>query len=130
MTKIIVSPRGESIIAESILKESIDGYASKVKVVKDYLNNHFVKAYADQVNDFGEYTQKPMVLPLDTKKQPVEKPISAVVEDGKEGELFYQLQYKFQKILSPKEERDKFLKQVIKDWYDNKISTSDTLTQY
>ena len=45
-------------------------------------------------------------------------------------QLFYMVQERFKNILSDKNERDKFLKQVIKDWYAKKITKNGNLTKY
>ena len=45
-------------------------------------------------------------------------------------QLFYIIQDEFKNIISDKEARDNFLKQIIKDWYNKKISKNNTLTAY
>ena len=46
----------------------------------------------------------------------------AVMKNMSDKQLFFMLQNKFYKMFSEPDERDKFLKQIIKDWYYDKIS--------
>ena len=43
-------------------------------------------------------------------------------------QLFFMLQNKYQKMFADTDERDKFLKQIIKDWYYDKITNSGMLS--
>ena len=53
-----------------------------------------------------------------------------IVKTLTEVQLFYIIQDQFKKILSDKKERDKFIIQVLKDWYNNKISKNYSLSVY
>jgi hypothetical protein len=65
---------------------------------------------------------KQVVAWLDDYKQ--------IVKTLTDVQLFYIIQDQFKNILSDKESRDKFLKQVIKDWYNHKISKNNSLSVY
>ena len=65
------------------------------------------------------------------------KTISIVALKGNDGgilknmndkQLFYMLQDKFQHLYSDTVRRDNLLKQIIKDWYKNRISKDGILT--
>lgn len=125
--KIIkLSPSGEKVLAEAIINEYTD--FSKEGAVVKYLNAHYAKPLgkitAQQENEFGEYVEKPMVVPLDANLQPVENKALTLEQ------LFERLQYRFQKLFADKTERDTFLKQVIDDWYYNNISKFGSLSKY
>ena len=119
--KIILSTRGEKILTESILNEISD--FSKEGSVISYLDSHYVRADIDKPNEFGELTKQPMVVALDSRKQPSE--ITLTLD-----QLFERLQFKFQKIIGDTSERDAFLHQVIDDWYYKRVSKNGSLTKY
>lgn len=110
-------------LINNIIKEEINLYSNKVKLITDYLNSHFIKADYDTIDKSGEIVNKPLVILLNNKRQPTDFHIT--LQD-----LFYRIQYKFQHILSNSSERDKFIKQIILDWYQNKISSNYNLSKY
>lgn len=99
------------------------GYANKVNIIKNYLDKNFIKADFESLNDKGDLEKQNLVIMLDSRKQPTEHRLT--LED-----LYYKLQYKFQKILANKEERNKFIWNVINDWFNNKISKYGNLSKY
>ena len=119
--KIILSTRGEKILTESILNEVSD--FTKEGSVISYLDSHYVRADVDKPNEFGELKKQPMVVALDSRKQPSE--ITLTLD-----QLFERLQFKFQKIIGDTSERDSFLHQVIDDWYYKRVSKNGSLTKY
>ena len=70
----------------------------------------------------GKPQVKQVVAWLDDYKQ--------IVKTLTEVQLFYIIQDQFKKIISDKKERDKFLIQVLKDWYNNKITKNYSLSVY
>lgn len=92
----------------------------KVKIVKRYLDNNFKRAKMPIVGEDGY----PKMMEL----------VGMIGADGNicknmtAQQLFYLLQDKFQHIYSDRDKRDKFLKQIIKDWYNNRISKEGLLS--
>ena len=123
MKKIIINENAEKKIVELLLNESM-GYANKVKIIKNFLDANFFKADYDEFNsEECKNLSSPLVIPKNTKKGASEK--SFTLE-----QLYYMLQYKYQNIISNKEERNKFIWNVINDWYYNKITNNNNLSKY
>lgn len=122
MVTIKITERQERLILKSVLDEEYGGWSDKVKTVKDYLDQHFSRASATLIGDDGKPENKEVVAWLDDNKQ--------IVKTLTDVQLFYVIQDEFKNIISDKEARDNFLKQVIKDWYSHKISKNNTLSAY
>ena len=123
MKKIIISEEKEHIIyEEAMLQEMFGGWGEKVKAVKDYLDKNFARAAATIFGEDGKPQIKQVVAWLDDYKQ--------IVKTLTDVQLFYIIQDQFKKILPDKQERDKFIIQVLKDWYNNKISKNYSLSVY
>lgn len=122
MKKIVINENIEKKIINIIVNEGI-GYANKVKIIKNYLDNNFIKADYETLNDKGDLQKQNFVIMLDSRKQPTEHRMS--IED-----LYYKLQYKFQKILANKDERNIFLWNTVNDWFNNKITKYNNLSKY
>jgi len=122
MKTIIIKESQENKIKESAVNEIYGGLGDKVKAVKDYLDNHFSRANATVMGKDGRPEIKQVVAWLDDYKQ--------IIKTLTDVQLFYVIQDQFKNILSDKEERDKFIKQVIKDWYNHKISKNNSLSVY
>jgi hypothetical protein len=123
MKKIIISEDKEHLLyEEAMLEEMFGGWGDKVKVIKDYLDKNFARAAATMFGEDGKPQIKQVVAWLDDYKQ--------VVKTLTEVQLFYIIQDQFKKIISDKKERDKFLIQVLKDWYNNKITKNYSLSVY
>lgn len=122
MKTIVITEKQAGLIQKEILKESLIGDLSqKVLIIKNYLDKNFVRAdYTDM--ESGEPQSKGIVGWLNGEKE--------VVKTLTDVQLFYFLQEKYKNILPDKEDRDGFLKQVIKDWYNHKISKNGTLSVY
>ena len=104
------------------MSEEVGGMSDKVDVIKKFLDDNFTRATTTVMGDNGLPETKGIVLWLDADKKPV-KTLTDV-------QLFYVLQSQFKTIIHDRDERDKFIKQVIKDWYNKKISNVNTLTAY
>lgn len=123
MKKIILDERQEKTLFETILQESIYGLSDKVNIIKKYLDNNFIKADYDSMDDNGDMKTNSLVIMKDTKQQPTQHRMTLE-------QLFEKLKYKYQNIITNKEERDKFLWQLVNDWYNNRISKNGNLTKY
>lgn len=123
MKKIIISEDKEHLLyEEAMLEEMFGGWGDKVKAIKDYLDKNFARAAATMFGEDGKPQIKQVVAWLDDYKQ--------IVKTLTEVQLFYIIQDQFKKIISDKKERDKFLIQVLKDWYNNKITKNYSLSVY
>lgn len=123
MKKIIINEDKELLLyEEAVIEEMFGGWGEKVKAVKDYLDKNFSRASATIIGDDGKPQIQQVVAWLDDFKQ--------VVKTLTDVQLFYVIQDQFKKILPNREERDKFIIQVLKDWYNHKISKNNSLTKY
>ena len=107
----IINESQEHIIINTLLKEELD-LGEKRLLIKKYLDDNFKKGNIDITKD-GEPSKEGVVLRLTSDK----KPFKTMTDK----QLFYHLQNKYKDIL-PENERDEFLKDLIKKWYYNKIS--------
>ena len=111
--KYIITENQENVIINSLLKENLD-YCEKRLHIKKYLDDNFKKGNIDKIQE-GEPVKIEVVVRLSQDKKPA--------KTMTDKQLFYHLQNKFKDIL-PEDERDDFLKDLIKKWYYNKISKS------
>lgn len=119
--KIIISEKMESQLIDLLIEDSIYyPEPDKVLLIKKYLDNNFAKASVDEVSPEGYPIDVPMVGMKNSAGQPV--------KNMTDKQLFYFLQDKFKDILSDKSKRDKFIIQVMKDWYNNKITKDGVLS--
>jgi len=123
MKKIIINENKEYLIyEEAVIEEMFGGWGDKVKAVKDYLDKNFSRASATIIGDDGKPQIQRVVAWLDDYKQ--------VIKTLTDVQLFYIIQDQFKNILPNREERDKFIIQVLKDWYNHKISKNYSLSAY
>jgi hypothetical protein len=123
MKKIIIDENKEYLLyEEAVIEEMFGGWGEKVKAVKDYLDKNFSRAISTIIGDDGKPKIQQVVAWLDDYNQ--------IVKTLTDVQLFYIIQDQFKNIFSDKETRDKFLKQVIKDWYNHKISKNNSLSVY
>lgn len=105
------------------LKESEYHYhvdPQKVLVVKRFLDNTFLRATMPIVGSDG-YPKNVKIVGMKGADGNVAKNMTAK-------QLFYLLQDKFQHIYGDKGKRDSFLKLVMKDWYERKITNDGMLS--
>ena len=123
MKKIVINEKQNKLLHEEfIISEMFGGWGEKVKIIKDYLDKNFARANATIFGEDGKPVIQKVVAWLDDYKQ--------VVKTLTDVQLFYIIQDQFKNILPDKNERDKFIKQVIKDWYNHSISKNNSLTAY
>lgn len=92
----------------------------KVKIVAKYLDENFVRGGISCIGEDGYPTTVEIVAIKGTDGK--------LAKNMNAKQLFYLLQDKFQHIYNDKDKRDKFLKQIIKDWYAHKISKEGLLS--
>ena len=105
---------------KEVLRES---YSDKVSVIQSFLDKNFIRAKYTGEDDNGILVNIPIVIQMDENGQPSKKSLT-------DQQLFYLLQNKFKMILPKEHGRDKFIIQVLKDWYSQKITKYGTLTKY
>lgn len=115
MKKITLSENGLNRINGLIIRES---YSDKVTIIKDYLNNNYMKASLENNGEnVGIFFKLSNGLP--TKKTLWKQDILDDLEE------------KFYKLISDRKERDGFLNQVLNDWYYGHKGLKDgTLSSY
>ena len=123
MSRIIIKIN-ENILNEEvvgdILQESFFPMSDIVLTVKKFLDKGFTRDLQDDIDSNGYPQKKCVVSMLSTDKQPL-KTMSM-------RELLLMLDDKFNSMVSDESDRRKFLKQVIRDWFDNKISKQGLLS--
>lgn len=93
---------------------------SKVLAVKKYLDETFVRGSMPIIGEDG-YPKTLYIVGMKGTDGKVLKNMTAK-------QLFFLLQDKFNKIYQESKQRDRFLKQVMKDWYNRKITKEGLLS--
>lgn len=117
---IIISEEKEQQIIGDILTEVFCPSSEKVLIIKDYIDKNFARQLLDNIDDDGYPTKEKTVVMLSADKQPL-KTLNMK-------EFLRLLDDRFIKMISDEKDRKKFLKQVIKDWYYNKIDKNGLLS--
>ena len=110
MKKIIISEKQEKYLYNSLVNEEVSYLGDKEEVVIKWLDDHF-KAMENEISDdMGLPKIEKVVSILDTNKQLTKKliPIERV---------YYMMQTQFKNILHDKKDRNQFLWDTLKKWY-------------
>lgn len=91
-----------------------------VLIVKSFLDKGFSKNYQDDIDTNGYPIKKCVVSMLSRNRQPLRTMSMR--------ELLLMLDDKFNSTIKDDKHRKNFLKQVIRDWFDNKISRDGLLS--
>ena len=119
--KIIITEKQEQKLLEHLITErSYPIEPNKVLIVKKYLDNNFKRGKIAQFGENGLPTNTPVVGMLSNGE---------VVKNLTASQLFDVLEDEFRGLFNDKIQRSKFLVQVIKDWYTNKISKEGLLSK-
>ena len=118
-TLIITEETEQKLIAD-ILEEAFYPTSDKVLAIKEYLDKNFAKQKLDSLDVNGYPTKENTVVMLSKEKQPL-KTLNMK-------ELLRLLDDKFHNMVSDNVDRKKFLKQVIRDWYQNNIKNNGILS--
>ena len=117
--RIKINENIEQTIINDLLTESFNPSAEKVVLIKDFLDKNFVKSSIDDIDSDGF---------------PIKNNVFNMVSNGKTvkvmqpDELLLLLDDKFSKMIEDKDDRIKFLKQVLTDWFEGKISKNGLLS--
>jgi hypothetical protein len=116
---IKISENAERDVIANVLTEAFYPEREKVLSIKDYLDKNFTRYENIDVDEDG-YPKLYNAVQLIMNGQPV-KPMTME-------ELLRHLDDKFINMIRDKSDRRKFLIQVIKDWYNNKIDRNGLLS--
>ena len=103
----------------AILNEVYYPLSSKVLLIKNYLDNNFQRDYILDMDDNGYPINKGVVNMVSN---------GVVIQQMQGDEILTLLDDKFHNIIKDKTDRRSFLKQVLSDWFQNKISREGLLT--
>lgn len=117
---IVITEEAEQSLISDLLTEAFYPSAEKVLAIKEYLDANFARQLLDSLDGNGYPIKEKTVNLLSKDKQPL-KTLNMK-------ELLRLLDDKFHSMISDDNDRKKFLKQVIKDWYNKKINRSGILT--
>lgn len=117
---IILDESREQKLIDNILEEAFYPNAEKVLLIKNYLDKNFSKQKLDSLDINGYPAKELTVVLLSNEKQPL-KTLNMK-------EFLRLLDDRFHKIITKDEDRKKFLKQVITDWYNDKIKSNGILS--
>lgn len=118
--KVYISESQLGIIKKAIM-ESYFVESEKVRIVKDFLDKNFVKGAIPAIGEDG-YGKAIKIVGMKIPYSDTPKNMSA-------SQLFYLLQDKFSKIYNDPKQRDNFLKKVMTDWYENRITKDGLLSR-
>lgn len=117
--RIKINESIEQNIINDLLIESFNPSAEKVIIIKDYLDKNFAKSSIDDIDSNG-FPSKSNVFNMISNG----KTVKVMQPD----ELLLLLDDKFSKMMENKDDRMKFLKQVLTDWFDGKITKNGLLS--
>ncbi len=117
---VIITEQEEQRLIGNILQEAFYPTSDKVLAIKSYLDKNFKKQELDSLDVNGYPIKEKTVMLLSKEKQPL-KTLNMK-------ELLRLLDDKFHKMISDNDDRKKFLKQVIVDWYRNNIKSNGILS--
>lgn len=120
MRHIIIKENDECKIISDLISEAFYPNADKVLLIKKYLDKNFQRQNLDDIDSNGYPCVSPSVIMMSSNGQPL--------KTMQPSEFLMFLDDKFHNMISDEGDRKKFLKQVIKDWYYNKISKNGLLS--
>lgn len=107
-------------VVSDILQESFFPMADKVLMVKRFLDKSFSRQLQDDIDENGYPKKKCVVVLKSSDNQPLKTMAMR--------ELLLMLDDKFNSMVKDEKDRRSFLKQIIRDWFDNKITKQGLLS--
>lgn len=120
MNKIVIDENTENKIINFFLSEAFIPKTDLVLQIKKYIDDNFARQMIDDIEN-GYPKKVSTVVMLSSDKQPL--------KTLQMSEFLMLLDDKFHTIIKDDEDRKKFLKQIIKDWFNNTISKNGILTK-
>lgn len=118
--KLIITEEKEQELIGDLLEEAFYPTSDKVLLIKNYLDKNFARQELDSLDSNGYPIKEKTVTMLSRDKQPLK---TLQIK-----ELLMLLDDKFHKMISDDNDRKKFLKQVITDWYARNIKANGILS--
>lgn len=123
--KLILTEKQVAKLYKLMLQEEMGKQYSyspeKVLIVKKYLDDNFKKGSIEGIGDDGMPTNTCIVAMINPQT-------GNVAQNMYDYQLLELLIDKFQNMFVDKEERSKFLGQVMRDWYEDKIGLYGSLS--
>lgn len=104
---------------ENMLSEAFVPNAQQVVIIKKYLDSNFRRTFIDDIDEFAKPIKRPAITRLIMGQE---------VETIEGSELVDILAEKFPNMIGNEEDAKKFMTQVVKDWFDKKISDNGILS--
>ncbi len=120
MNKIVIDENTENKVINFFLSEAFIPKTDLVLQIKKYIDDNFARQMLDDIEN-GYPKKVSTVVMLSSDKQPL--------KTLQMSEFLMLLDDKFHTIIKDDEDRKKFLKQIIKDWFNNMISKNGILTK-
>lgn len=122
MKKIIINEKQEKTILSNIIYETTQFTVDPVKVllIKDFLDKNFKRASLNGMGNDGYPSVTPIVGMIGSNGE--------VIKNMSDEQLFDLLCDKFKDIYANNIQRNKFIAQVMKDWFYKKISNEGLLS--
>lgn len=117
---IIINEEIENRWFKQILSESFYPTTERVLMIKRFLDGNFQRSEIDDIGEDGYPKKVKSVVLMSSNKQP----LKTMSQD----ELLILLDDKFNHMISDKNDRKKFFRQIIKDWMENRISKEGILS--
>lgn len=117
---IVIDEQAEQDLISDLLTETFYPTSEKVLAIKDYLDTNFARQNLDSLDGNGYPIKEKTVMLLSKEKQPL--------KSMNMKELLRLLDDKFHRMITDDDDRRKFLKQVITDWYNNNIKRNGILS--
>lgn len=117
---IIINEEIENRWFKQILSESFYPTTERVLMIKRFLDGNFQRSEIDDIGEDGYPKKVKSVVLMSNNKQP----LKTMSQD----ELLILLDDKFNHMISDKNDRKKFFRQIIKDWMENRISKEGILS--
>ena len=109
----------EEKLFDTILNESYYPITKQVLLVKNFLDKNFGKEYIEDIDSNGYPVNRGVVNMI----------LNGVVVKQMQGdEVLSLLDDKFRSIIKDNDDRHRFLKQVLTDWFNNNISPEGILS--
>lgn len=117
---IIINEEIENRWFKQILSESFYPTTERVLMIKRFLDGNFQRSEIDDIGEDGYPKKVKSAVLMSSNKQP----LKTMSQD----ELLILLDDKFNHMISDKNDRKKFFRQIIKDWMENRISKEGILS--
>jgi hypothetical protein len=123
MKKFIINERQEKLLIEMMINE--DTQLTIVKYLKNYLDKYYTKGSQTEITPDGKFSSK-KIIGVKTKGS---EGADEVVTNITPTDLFHRLEEQIKDKIDKGEKRNVFIKQVIIDWYNSKITPEGTLSK-